>query len=229
MQSQPILFIIPGACSLGSQITLEYLEIPYQISITTKEIRSSEAFHAVNPIGRVGALKDGNIVVAENTAILLYLTDKYDINGTLAHKNDLALRAKVYQWLSYSAATLHVSLSQALFAERLIASECVDQFKQDANKRSWEVLSYINSHLETNKYFIGDNPSIVDFQSYGILRWTKSGASKLGITDLGREFANISRFFADVERLPKLQNALAIEQQQADNLVDSKFAGYFTL
>ena len=67
----PILFIIPGACSLGSMVALEWTNKPYKIGITTPEIRASEAFRAINPTGKVAALKDGNQVIGENLAILL--------------------------------------------------------------------------------------------------------------------------------------------------------------
>lgn len=70
------LFIIPGACSFGSIVTLEMLKQPYKIGLTTAEIRQSSKFRAINPLGKVGALKDGDILVYENLAILLYLVDK---------------------------------------------------------------------------------------------------------------------------------------------------------
>ena len=40
-------------------------------------------------------------------------------------------------------------------------------------------------------------------------------------------FKNVARFLDKMEKLRAVKNALAIEESQIENVVDSKFAGYF--
>jgi len=226
MSDQPILFIIPGACSLGSQITLESLDIPYQIGITTPAIRASEQFKQINPTGKVGALIDGDFTIGENLAILLYLADKYP-DKNLIGKIHSKERIKAYQWLSYLAATLHPAFSHSLYPERFIDAASLESFKQLAATRLTTTLSYIENELaKNNGFFVEDHLTIVDMQAYGLLRWTKIHRNQNNLVNL-TAFPMILGFLNKMEALQQVQNALAIEQQAPQNILDSKFAGYF--
>ena len=173
MLDKPVLFIIPGACSLGSQITLEWLDIPYQIGITTTEIRASETFKKINPTGKVGALKDGDLTVGENLAILLYLADKYQ-NKQLVGGVGSIERIKAYQWLSYLASTLHPAFSQSIHSTRFIDDSGLSVFKKLAISRLTAAVAYIDQEFDKNKgFFVGQALTIVDAQAYGLLRWAR--------------------------------------------------------
>lgn len=223
---QPVMFIIQGACSLGPQIALEWADVPYQVGITTPEIRASENFRKINPTGKVGAIKDGNNIVGENLAILLYIADKYP-NAQICPPLNTLNRAKVYQWLSYISSTLHVAFSQVLFSARFANGGDVALFKNGAMERLFGVLSYINYSFLSVGYLALDKPTIADAQAYAILRWSKGfkgGESVIDIT----QFPNITKFLELMEANQGVQNALAIESQKVDSIVNSKFTGYFT-
>lgn len=214
------LFIIPGACSLGSMVALELLDQPYQIGITTAEIRASEAFHKINPLGKVGALADNGRVVYENLAILLYLIDK-NPNSKIALGLNTPERIETYKWLSYLSSTLHVAFGPLFYPTGFVDESAVEMFKTHAIKRLQDILSYIDTHLSIAPYFIGNTPTIVDGQAYGLLRWTK----KFDL--LNDKLPNIQKFLATMGKLNAVQNALNIEQNKTDALVDSSFAGYY--
>lgn len=225
MKDQPILFIIPGACSLGSQITLEWLKIPYQVGITTPEIRQSEQFRRINPAGKVGALKDGDVVVGENLAILLYLADKYSQSSVcpLPSSND---RVLIYQWLSYLSSTLHPAFQHFNYPNRFVEDGYADKFRELAEARLLGILQYLNNNLSESGFFLPTGPTIVDGQAYGLLRWCKKHSRGENLVDL-TAFPKIRNFFALMERDLAVQNALLIEQEQSQMLKDSLFAGYF--
>lgn len=226
MSDQPTLFIIPGACSLGSQITLEFLDIPYQIGITTPSIRASEQFKQINPTGKVGALIDGDFTIGENLAILLYLADKYPDRNLIGRINSKE-RIKAYQWLSYLSSTLHPAFSQNFYPERFIDTTCLDTFKSLAATRLSTTLSSIENELANNNgFFVGDDLTIVDMQAYGLLRWTKTHKIQNNLVSL-TTFPAILRFLNKMEAIQKVQNALAIEQKMPQNILNSKFTGYF--
>lgn len=224
--NQPVLFIIPGACALGSQITLEWIGIPYQIGLTTPEIRASREFRQVNPSGKVGALKDGDQVVAENLAILLYLADKYRDNG-IAPAAGTPDRAKVYQWLSYLSSTLHPAFGQANFPGRFVGPEYTDEFRQLAIKRLTDTLEFVNSNFNSHGFFVSDKPTVVEAQAYGLLRWANGFHGSAPIINI-QNFPQIVAFISRMEHDQAVKNALLIEKAQAELAVNSKFGGYFS-
>lgn len=221
----PVLFIIPGACSLGAQISLEWLQIPYQIGITTPEIRQSAEFRWINPAGKVGALKDGCQVIGENLAILLYLADK-TANETICPSTDEGGRVKVYQWLSYLSSTLHPVFQQFNYPTRFVTEDYASSFQAQALGRLQIVLQYIEDNLLASGYFIGEQPTIVDAQAYALLRWCRKHNRGENLVDLS-ELPKLSRFLDQMSQLDAVKNALAIEQSQPELAVESLFTGYF--
>lgn len=221
----PILFIIPGACSLGSQVALEWLNIPYQVSITTPEIRQSEAFRKINPMGKVGALKNGESVVGENLAILLYIADKYDLGNHCPSQN--GTRQQVYQWLSYLSSTLHPVFGHFNYPDRFIAAEYAENLRSHALERLHTQLQFINDSINEHGYLLSNEPTIVDAQAFGLLRWTYKAARGENLVDTSK-YTKLQQFFTNMKAQKVVQNALAIENQQLELLKDSKFAGYFT-
>jgi glutathione S-transferase len=221
----PILFIIPGACSLGSQISLEWLQTPYKVGITTLEIRQSAEFRQINPAGKVGALKDGKHLVAENLAILLYLADKSG-NDVLCPPASHNGRTKVYQWLSYISSTLHPAFQHFNYPTRFVGEDYAEHFQTLALERLNLVLQYINDNLLASGYFIGDAPTIVDAQAYGLLRWCRKHSRGENLVNL-HAFPKVNNFLDQMGKLVAVKNALAIEQDQAELASGSLFAGYF--
>jgi len=227
MSQTPILFIIPSACAFGSQLTLEWLDIPYQVGITTPEIRATSAFKQINPTGKVGALKDGNAVVGENLAILLYLADKYPDKAFMPRVGTDE-RIKAYQWLSFLSSTLHTSFSPNFYPERIVGPDLVEPFKPFAYQRLLTNLEYVDHELaKNNGFFVGNELTIVDAQAYGLLRWTRAHkVAGNNFVDLS-ELKNIETFLNKMEKLQSVKNTLAIENSESDKVVDSQFVGYF--
>jgi len=225
MMNQPVLFIIPGACALGSQITLEWIKEPYQIGLTTPEIRAGKEFRKVNPAGKVGALKDGDQVVAENLAILLYLADKYQ-DKNIAPLPNTGGRARIYQWLSYLSSTLHPAFGQVSFPQRFIAPEHTEQFKRLALERLVAVLGFIDNSFNVDGLLVGSKPTIVEAQAYGLLRWIKGFHGSTPVVSID-DFSGIKEFLHLMEKDQAVRNALAIESNHVESVENSKFSGYF--
>ena len=213
------LFIIPGACSFGSMVALEWLQQPYQVGITTAEIRSGAEFRAINPLGKVGALKDGDNMIYENIAILLYLVDK-NPDSKIAIPLNTPQRINAYKWLSYLSSTLHVAFSPLFNPSAFVDEADVEKFKLKMIGRLQGVLAYVDSYLKENEYFISTTPGIVDAQAYGLLRWAEK-------FNLLKQYNSVNNFIQRLGTLPAVRNALNIEQQQVDTLIDSGFAGYY--
>lgn len=223
--NKPILFIIRGACSLGSQITLEWLQQPYQIGITTPEIRQSDAFRAINPLGKVGALKDGDHVVGENLAILLYLADNYNL-VEYCPLNSHDGREHIYQWLSYLSSGLHAAFQHFNYPNRFIDEKYAEEYRQLALSRLHEQLKFINNSINDAGYLLATTPTIIDAQAFGLLRWCYKHSRGENLVDLSN-YPKLQHFFTNMRNLAAVKNALAIENQQSQLIDNSQFAGYF--
>ncbi len=82
---------------------LEELAIPYEfvkLDMQAGEHLQPE-YLAINPIGKVPAIVDGNFQLWESGAILMYLADKY--SKTLLTPEE---RGKIAQWVLFANATL---------------------------------------------------------------------------------------------------------------------------
>ena len=89
---------------------LEELGTPYEfvlVDLQAGDQRKPE-YLAINPIGRVPAIVDGDLTLWESGAILLYLADQYGQGFASPAK-----RAQSNQWLVFANATLGVELFSA--------------------------------------------------------------------------------------------------------------------
>ncbi|XP_069353634.1 glutathione S-transferase theta-1 isoform X1 [Eulemur rufifrons] len=74
----------------------------------------SDAFAQVNPLKKVPALKDGDFILTESVAILLYLTRKYEVPDHW-YPQDLQARARVDEYLAWQHTTLRRNCLRALW------------------------------------------------------------------------------------------------------------------
>lgn len=85
---------------------LEELAVPYQVKWVAFGPRmKSRTFAAINPMGKVPALKHGEAVITETPAILTYLADHFEDKGLIPPKGSLE-RAAFYRWMFFIAGPL---------------------------------------------------------------------------------------------------------------------------
>lgn len=79
---------------------LEELGQPYETEIVPYEEMKGERYLAINPMGKVPAVKHGNHVVTECAAICAYLADAFPQAGLCPTVDE---KADYYRWLFYAA------------------------------------------------------------------------------------------------------------------------------
>ncbi|MGI2259301.1 glutathione S-transferase family protein [Shewanella sp. GXUN23E] len=105
------LYGIPRSRSLRVSWVLEELKLDWQyryINMSKGENREP-AYLAVNPSGKVPALKDGELVMTESAAIAMYLAEKYG-NGQLLPAPGTAASARHHEWISFITTELEQPL-----------------------------------------------------------------------------------------------------------------------
>lgn len=115
---------------------LEEMNVPYTNHFLdkTRGDMNSLNYRALNPMGRVPTIVDGEIILNESAAICTYLADRYSY-GKLAPKiEDIKLRAEYTKWMHFSTGSLecviarmftHVNtLSEKEITYKFVAEQC---------------------------------------------------------------------------------------------------------
>jgi len=105
-------YFYPLSRAVTSDWMLKELDVPHEqivIDMPGGEQNSPE-YRAINPMGKVPALVDGDAVVTEAAAICAYLADKFADKG-LAPPPASTERGKYYRYLFFPGVTLEPLLS----------------------------------------------------------------------------------------------------------------------
>jgi len=104
MASNPrlTLFHSPNSRSTGALLLLEELGAPYELHVLNMKAgeQRQPAYLAVNPMGKVPALLDGDALITEQVAIYIYLADCFPQVGLAPALND-PLRGPYLRWLAF--------------------------------------------------------------------------------------------------------------------------------
>jgi glutathione S-transferase len=149
-----MLKLYGGARSRASivQWYLEELGIPYEfilLDLQAGEHRQPE-YLAINPIGKVPAIVDGDFPLWESGAILFYLAQKY---GNLP--SSLEEQAKINQWILFGNATLGPGIFVEASREREMP----------------KLMTPLNQILAKQPFLLGDEFSVVDVAVGSILSY----------------------------------------------------------
>ena len=113
------LYYNEGTAAFAPQMVLEEVGAEYQlelVDISSDKPRDPD-FLKLNPNGWVPVLIDGDLVLHESAAIVMYLCDRYPEAGLAPTPGD-ALRGRFYQWLVYMADTLQIAYQMNYYPER---------------------------------------------------------------------------------------------------------------
>ena len=101
------LYHHPFSRAAGTLWALEEVGQPYELAFVDimKGGQKAPEILAINPMGKLPTLTDGDVVVAEAAAIALYLADRYS-SGTLAPALDDPRRGSYLRWSFYAPSVI---------------------------------------------------------------------------------------------------------------------------
>ncbi len=115
MADDLVLYTNPRSRGRIARWMLEETGAPYRVEVldygTTMK---APAYIAINPMGKVPALRHGEAVVTEAAAICAYLADAFPQAGLAPPSGD-RLRAPYYRWLFFAAGPLEASVTNKTF------------------------------------------------------------------------------------------------------------------
>jgi glutathione S-transferase len=99
------LYHSPNTRSTGALILLEELSAPYDLQVLNMKAgeQRQPAYLAVNPMGKVPALRHGDAIITEQVAVYLYLADLFPEAGLAPGIGD-PLRGPYLRWMVFYAA-----------------------------------------------------------------------------------------------------------------------------
>lgn len=175
------------------QLMLSLLDLPHEIALVNlrQGEHKSSAFLKMNPFGQVPVLEDGDTVLFDSNAILVYLARRYDPAGRwLPH--DAAGQAAVQAWLSVAAGLIAFGPAAArlvtLFGASLSAPEVIT--------RAHHLLKVMESELGQRDFLVGSAPTLADVASYSYI-----AAAPEGNVDLA-PYPHVRAWLARIEALP---------------------------
>jgi glutathione S-transferase len=212
MPDDLILYTNPMSRGRIARWMLEEVGEPYRTELldfgTTMK---TPAYLAVNPMGKVPALRHGDVVVTEAAAICAYLADAFPQAG-LAPEPGSRLRAPYYRWLFFAAGPLEAAVTNK--ALNFPAPEGRGQAMAGYGSYA-AVMDALEGAVSRGDYLVGDRFTAADLYVGAHIAW----GLMFGSIDKRPAF---ERYAARLEARPAAQranaldNALMPEQPQAD-------------
>ncbi len=162
------LYHAPRTRSSGVLLLLEELGAPYQLEVLNQKAgeHRKPAFLAINPMGKVPALRDATgAVVTEQVAIMLHLADLFPAAGLAPPVGD-PLRGPYLRWMVFYAAAFEPAVVDRA-AGREPASRMMSPYGEFDT-----VLDTLISALSPGPYLLGDRFSAADVLWGTSLGWT---------------------------------------------------------
>jgi glutathione S-transferase len=175
------------------QLMLSLLGLPYtQVEVDLPNgAHKTPAFLALNAFGQVPVLQDGEIVLADSNAILVYLVSRYASPGAWLPTDPVGA-AQVQRWLSVAAGPLAFGPAVA---------RVIQLFKRstdpgDAITRATQLFEVMEAHLQPSDFLVGQTPTIADIANYSYIAHAPEGNISL------EPYPGLRAWLARIEALP---------------------------
>jgi glutathione S-transferase len=161
------LFHSPNTRSSGALILLEELAAPYQLHVLDMKRgeQREAAYLAVNPMGKVPAIKHGDALVTEQPAVFMYLADLFPEAGLAPPIGD-PLRGPYLRWMVYYGSCFEPALIDRAMKREPAAPSTSPYGDYDT------MLKTLTDHLARGPYLLGDRFSAADVLWGTALTWT---------------------------------------------------------
>ncbi len=179
-----------------AELMLRLLGLPFDAR--TVDLRAGEqkqpAFLALNPFGTVPVLADGDAVIADSVAILVYLATRYDARRQWL-PTDAVWAAQVQRWLSVAQGPLYFGPASA----RLVTVFGRKLDHDAALRTAGSLFAVLDDHLADRQFLVGHGPTIADVALYSYVAHAPEGGVPLD------PHGGIRAWLARVEALPGFQ------------------------
>lgn len=122
-------------------------------------------FYQISPLGRIPALRDGELDICDSSIICSYLEDKYPENLALGGQTPEHV-ARIRWFEKYADYEIAPLATFAVFFNRALAKTlglpCDEEAVQKALQSLVKHYDYLEQQLADNQYFVGNQFSLAD-------------------------------------------------------------------
>jgi len=174
------------------ELFLHLLQLPYRRIDAPAAVRQSAEFLGLNPLGQIPVLQDGEIVLADSNAILVYLARRY-ASGSSWLPDDAVSAARVQRWLSLAAGEIAFGPASARITARFYDTGVPPALTR---RLADKVLGFMDAALATQPFLAGADPTLADLACYAYIAHAPEGGIALD------PWPNLRAWIARVQALP---------------------------
>ncbi len=193
--------------SIRARWTLQELGMDFEavsVNLPAGEHRRP-GFLAINPAGRVPVLVDGDLVLTESAAIVLYLAEKYPEKDLLPR--NLRKRAEVNRWILFAMTELEQPLWRIVRNTRLYPeAQRQPSDVRIASREFTEMAAILDEHMRARQFVVGEQVSVADFVTAYTLDWANEAHL---LEDYPGLRAYMERMYARPAAPPRIAQAFA--------------------
>ena len=163
MKDTLIFYTHPMSRARVARWMLEEAGLPYEtVVLEYGTTMKAPGYRAINPMGKVPALKHGDTVVTENAAICLYLADLAADKG-LAPPAGSKERGSYYRWISFMGPLeqLMVAKTTGKLAEPMAAGYGTEA----------DLVATLEAAIGDRDYLVGDHFTAADLLVSAYIGW----------------------------------------------------------
>ena len=195
----------PSPNPLKVALFLEESGLRYEVVTvdTRKGEQHAPAFTAINPNAKTPALVDGEAVVFDSNAILVYLAEK---TGRFLPANTPPARAQMHSWLMFVATGIGPYSGQCVHFKHFAPEPkayAVNRYDFEA----WRHWKIVDAQLGKHRYMLGDAYTLVDMAVWG---WARAVPFVLG-PEAWEKLPHVKRLLDEVNARPAAQRAEALK------------------
>ncbi|MGA3246775.1 MAG: glutathione S-transferase [Paraburkholderia sp.] len=191
------------------KLFLTLLDLPFttiELNMAAGDNRKP-AHLALNPFGEVPVIEDGDVVLSDSNAILVYLARKYGDSSWLPE--DPLGAAAVQRWLSLAAG----KIAYGPCAARLVTVFGAPHHLETAQKIAVKLFKVLEDELRDKPFAIGQTPTIADIAAHSYIAHAPEGGISL------EPYPHIRAWLKRIEALPRF---LPMPASKAGLLAEAK-------
>lgn len=201
--SQITLFYSPQTRATGTRVLLEELGAPYDLHVLNMKAgeQREPAFLAINPLGKVPAIRHGEALVTEQVAITIYLADLFPQAGFTPALND-PMRGPYLRWIAYYGSSFEPALIDHFMKRDPVPITQSPYADYDT------MLGALEMQLAKGPYLLGDRMTAADVLWGVAFSWTIN----FGIVPKNDAFV---RYSERITSRPAFQRITAADEEMA--------------
>ena len=167
MSQDLVLYTNPMSRGRIARWMLEEIGVPYRAEVMDYgPPMKAPSYLAINPMGKVPALRHGNVIVTECAAICAYLADAFPAAG-LAPAVTSPERGPYYRWMMFAAGPIEAAASN-----KALGVVIPDDKKGMVGYGSTELVQdTLDGLLSNTRYVLGEKFSAADVYLGAELGW----------------------------------------------------------